>query len=78
MFTLSIKLQSIASRNCAIDWNENQKSLYIKQSANKMIVFKWFAKLRNINMYQEASETEQMNMMIDDWMQREIHDNAIE
>ncbi len=83
MFNLLIKLQSIVSRNYAMRWNENQKTLYIKQSADQVILYKQLIKLRSINVYQKVIKVKQMKMknnmqdtIMNDRVKKNLHNNA--
>ncbi len=66
-------------------WNEDQKTLYIKQSADRVILYKQLIKLRSISIYQEvikAKQTKMKNNMQDmitnDQVGKSLHDNAFE
>ncbi len=85
MFNLLIKSQSIVSKNHAMRWNENQKTLYIKQSANQVILYKQFIKLRSISIYQKVIKVKQIKMknnmqdtIMNDQVKKSLHDNAFE
>ncbi len=85
MFNLFIKLQFIASRNWVVEWNEDQKTLYIKQNVDRITFHKQLTKLRVINVYQKVSKEKQMNMksnmqdmIINDQVKKRLHDNAFE
>ncbi len=85
MFNLSIKLQSIASRNHAMRWNENQKTFYIKHSADRVTLYKQLIKLRSISVYQKVIKAKQVkmknnmrNMIMNDRVKKSLHDNAFE
>ncbi len=85
MSNLSIKLQSIASRNCAIKWDEERKTLYAKQNVDRVAIFKQLVKLKFISIYVKAFEiikinikSNTRNMMIDNRVQKNLHNNAFE
>ncbi len=85
MFNLFIKLQFIASRNWIVEWDEDQKTFYIKQNANRVTLHKQLTKLRIISIYQKVLKKKQMNMksnmqnmIIDDQVKKSLHDNAFE
>ncbi len=40
MFNLLIKSQLIASKNRAMRWNKDQKTLYIKQNVDRVALYK--------------------------------------
>ncbi len=83
MFNLSIKLQLIASRNHAMKWNKDQQTLYIKQSADWVTLYKQLIKLRNISIYQKVIKAKQMkmknnmqDMITNNSVRKSLHDNA--
>ncbi len=85
MFNLLIKLQSIVSRNHAMKWNEDQKTLYIKQSADQVTLYKQLIKLRSNSVYQKVIKVKQMKMknnmqntIMNDRVKKSLHDNAFE
>jgi len=85
MFNLLIKSQSIASRNYAMRWNEDQKTLYIKQSADRVTLYKQLIKLRSISVYQKVIKAKQMKMknnmrntITNDRVKKSLHNNAFE
>ncbi len=64
-------------------WNEDQKTLYIKQSADQVILYKQLIKLRSISIYQKVIKAKQMKMknnmrntITNDWVKKNLHDNA--
>ncbi len=64
-------------------WNENQKTFYIKQSANQVTFYKQLIKLRSINVYQKVIKAKQIkmknnmrNMITNDQVRKSLHDNA--
>ncbi len=66
-------------------WNKDQKTLYIKQSADQMTLYKQLIKLRSINVYQKVIKAKQMkmknnmrDMITNDWVRKNLHDNAFE
>ncbi len=66
-------------------WNEDQKTLYIKQSADRVTLYKQLIKLRSISIYQKvikAKQTKMKNNMRDtitnDRVRKSLHDNAFE
>ncbi len=66
-------------------WNEDQKTLYIKQSADRVILYKQLIKLRSISVYQKVIKAKQMKMknnmrntITNDWVKKSLHDNAFE
>ncbi len=66
-------------------WNENQKTLYIKQSADWVTFYKQLIKLRSINVYQKVIKAKQMKMKNNMWntitndqVRKSLHDNAFE
>ncbi len=83
MFNLFIKLQFIASRNWVVEWNEDQKTFYIKQNANWVTLHKQLTKLRVISVYQKVLKEKQMNMksnmqdtITDNWVKKSLYNNA--
>ncbi len=85
MFNLFIKLQFITSRNWVVEWDEDQKTLYIKQNANQVVFHKQLTKLKIISVYQKVSKEKQINMksnmqdtITDDRVKKNLHDNAFE
>ena len=66
-------------------WNKDQKTLYIKQSADQVTFYKQLIKLRSISIYQKVIKTKQMkmknnmqDMITNDWVRKNLHDNAFE
>ncbi len=66
-------------------WNENQKTFYIKQSADWVTLYKQLIKLRSISIYQKVIKAKQMkmknnmqDMITNDWVRKSLHDNAFE
>ncbi len=66
-------------------WNEDQKTLYIKQSADWVTLYKQLIKLRSINVYQKVIKAKQMKMknniqntITNDWVKKSLHNNAFE
>ncbi len=64
-------------------WNEDQKTLYIKQSADWVILYKQLIKFRSINVYQKVIKVKQMKMknnvrntIMNDRVRKSLHDNA--
>ncbi len=64
-------------------WNENQKTLYIKQSADQVTLYKQLIKLRSISIYQKVIKAKQMKIknnmqdtITNDWVRKNLHDNA--
>ncbi len=85
MFNLFIKLQFIASRNWVVEWDKDQKILYIKQNVDRVALHKQLTKLRIISVYQKVLKEKQMNMksnmqdmITDDQVKKRLHDNAFE
>ncbi len=65
--------------------NEDQKTLYIKQSADWVILYKQLIKLRSISVYQKVIKAKQMkmknnmqDMIMNDRVRKSLHDNAFE
>ncbi len=66
-------------------WNEDQKTLYIKQSADWVILYKQLIKLRSISVYQKVIKAKQMKIknnmqdtITNDWVKKSLHDNVFE
>ncbi len=83
MFNLFIKSQFITSRNQVVEWDEDQKILYIKQNVDQITFHKQLTKLKVISVYQKVLKEKQMNMksnmqdmITDDWVRKRLHDNA--
>ncbi len=66
-------------------WNEDQKTFYIKQSADRMTLYKQLIKLRSISVYQKVIKAKQMkiknnmqDIITNDQVKKSLHDNAFE
>ncbi len=66
-------------------WNKDQKTLYIKQSADRVTLYKQLIKLRSISVYQKVIKAKQMKMknnmqdtITNNRVKKSLHDNAFE
>ena len=75
----------IINRERAKNWNENKKTFYTRQTANRVIISKRMKKLRESKLWKKTNKTNKYNLkkILRDKIEKNkkkksLHDNAFE